>query len=348
MAIASQLVLIAVTAVTGYFIVKDISPSPLYDLIGAAMGLAIGYCVIKIEGKLKEIPLKIIIGTLVGITIGLSVANLFISRLLLTHAKDVPVTLPIYILLYFVMGYLGFRVGEEKSHTLDLSKLPLFGKMETGEGNKILDTSVIIDGRIADVCEAGFLEGTFIIPQFVLYEIQHIADLQDPVRKTRGRRGLEILHRLQMQTRIKVKIVDIDFPKLKDVDSKLIALAKSLQGKVVTNDYNLNKVAELQGISVLNLNELATALKPAILPGEQLSIRIVKDGKEYGQGVGYLDDGTMVVVDDSKKLMGKTVDVVVTSLLQTTSGRMIFAKLKEQAEKEFYFPEDYNYEEQVR
>ena len=349
MAIASQLVLIAVTAVTGYFIVKDISPSPLYDLIGAALGLAAGYLVIKIEGKLKEIPLKIIIGTLVGITIGLSVANLFISRLLLTHAKDVPVTLPIYILIYFVMGYLGFRVGEEKSHTIDLSKLPLFGKKEeTGEGNKILDTSVIIDGRIAEVCEAGFLEGTFIIPQFVLYEIQHIADLQDPVRKTRGRRGLEILHRLQKQTQIKVKIVDVDFPKLKDVDSKLIALAKSLRGKVVTNDYNLHKVAELQGISVLNLNELATALKPAILPGEQLSIRIVKDGKEYGQGIGYLEDGTMVVVDDSKKLMGKTVEVVVTSLLQTTSGRMIFGKLKEQAEKEFYFPEDYNYEEHVR
>ncbi len=186
------------------------------------------------------------------------------------------------------MGYLGFRIGEKKSHTLDLSKVPLFGTMEASEGNKILDTSAIIDGRIADVCEAGFIEGTFIIPQFVLYEIQHIADLQDPVRKTRGRRGLEILHRLQKQTQIKVKIVDIDFPKLKDVDSKLIALAKSLQGKIVTNDYNLNKVAELQGISVLNMNELATALKPAILPGEQLNIRIVKEGKEYGQGIGYL------------------------------------------------------------
>jgi uncharacterized protein YacL len=192
------------------------------------------------------------------------------------------------------------------------------------------------------------MEGTFIIPQFVLYEIQHIADLQDPVRKTRGRRGLEMLHRLQKQTQIKVKIVDVDFPKQKDVDSKLIALAKSLQGKIITNDYNLNKVAELQGISVLNMNELAAALKPAILPGEQLNIRIVKEGKEYGQGIGYLDDGTMVVVDDSKKLIGKTVDVVVTSLLQTTSGRMIFGKLKEQAEKGLYFPEDYNYEEHAR
>src|SRR5208283_4381237 len=340
--------MVTVTAVAGYFIVKDIAPNPLYDLIGAALGLVLGYLVIKLEEKLKEIPLKIIIGTLLGITIGLFVTNLFISRLLLTHAKDVPITLPIYILLYFVMGYLGFRIGEKKSHTLDLSKVPIFGKTEESEGNKILDTSAIIDGRIADICETGFIEGAFIIPQFVLYEIQHIADLQDPVRKTRGRRGLDILHRLQKQNRVKVKIVDVDFPRLKDVDSKLIALAKSLQGKIVTNDYNLNKVAELQGISVLNMNELATALKPAILPGELFPVKIVKEGKEYGQGIGYLDDGTMVVVDDARKLLGKTADVVVTSLLQTTSGRMIFAKLKEAAEKEFYFPEDYNYEEHVR
>ena len=348
MSIISQIVLIAVTAVTGYFIAKEMFGGTLYGLLGSALGLVLGYLVIKIEERLKEIPLKIIIGTLVGVTIGLFMTNLFISKLLLTHAKDVPITLPIYILLYFVMGYLGFTIGEKKSHTLDLSRVPIFGKSEEMEGNKILDTSVIIDGRIADICEAGFIEGTFIIPQFVLYEIQHIADLQDPVRKTRGRRGLEILHKLQKQTRIKVKIVDIDFPRLKDVDSKLIALAKSLQGKIVTNDYNLNKVAELQGISVLNMNELATALKPAILPSEMLSIKIVKEGKEYGQGIGYFDDGTMVVVDDARKLIGKTIDVVVTSLLQTTSGRMIFAKLKEAAEKEFYFPEDYNYEEHVR
>jgi len=346
--IISQIVLIAVTAVTGYFIVDEMFGSALYGLVGAALGLALGYLVIKVEEKLKEIPLKIIIGTLVGITVGLFIANLFISKLLLTHAKDVPITLPIYILLYFVMGYLGFRIGEKKSHTLDLSKVPIFGKTEESEGNKILDTSAIIDGRIADICETGFIEGAFIIPQFVLYEIQHIADLQDPVRKTRGRRGLDILHRLQKQNRVKVKIVDVDFPRLKDVDSKLIALAKSLQGKIITNDYNLNKVAELQGISVLNMNELATALKPAILPAEQFSVKIVKEGKEYGQGIGYLDDGTMVVVDEARKLIGKTADVVVTSLLQTTSGRMIFAKLKEAAEKEFYFPEDYNYEEHVR
>ena len=348
MTIISQIVLIAVTAVTGYFIVDEMFGSALYGLVGSALGLVLGYLVIKVEEKLKEIPLKIIIGTLVGLTVGLFIANLFISKLLLTHAKDVPITLPIYILLYFVMGYLGFRIGEKKSHTLDLSKLPIFGKTEESEGNKILDTSAIIDGRIADICETGFIEGAFIIPQFVLYEIQHIADLQDPVRKVRGRRGLDMLHRLQKQNRVKVKIVDVDFPRLKDVDSKLIALAKSLQGKTVTNDYNLNKVAELQGISVLNMNELATALKPAILPAEQFSVKIVKEGKEYGQGIGYLDDGTMVVVDEARKLIGKTADVVVTSLLQTTSGRMIFAKLKEAAEKEFYFPEDYNFEEHVR
>ena len=322
--------------------------STLYSWLGAVGGLIVGYLVIKLEEILKELQLKIILGTLVGMTIGLIVANLLISKLLLTHAKDVPITLPIYVLLYFVLGYLGFRIGEKKTQSLDLSKVPLFKKMEESEGNKILDTSTIIDGRIADICETGFIEGTFIIPQFVLYEIQHIADLQDPVKKTRGRRGLEILRRLQKQTSIRVKIVDYDFPKLKDVDSKLIALAKTLNGKIVTNDFNLNKVAELQGIEVLNMNELSTALKPAILPGEQLNIRIVKEGKEFGQGIGYLDDGTMVVVDDARKLLGKTVDVVVTSLLQTTSGRMIFGKLKEQAEKEFYFPEEYKLEEHAR
>jgi uncharacterized protein YacL len=347
--IVIQILLILVTTVTGYFIVREILGSTLYAWFGAVFGLALGYVVLKLEQKLKDIPLKTIIGTLLGVTISLFVTNLFISRLLLTHAKDIPITLPIYVLLYVVMGYLGFRIGERKSHTLDLSNVPLFKKMEESEGNKIIDTSTIIDGRIADVCETGFIEGTFIIPQFVLYEIQHIADLQDPIKKTRGRRGLEILHRLQKQTRVKVKILEVDFPKLKDVDSKLIALAKTLNGKVVTNDFNLNKVAELQGIAVLNMNELATSLKPAILPGEQMTIRIVKEGKEFGQGIGYLDDGTMIVVDEARKLIGKTVDVVVTSLLQTTSGRMIFAKLRERAEKEFYFPEDeYKFEEHVR
>jgi len=168
------------------------------------------------------------------------------------------------------------------------------------------------------------------------------------VKRTRGRRGLDVLHRLQKQTFVAVKIVDYDFPKLKDVDTKLIALAKKLDAKIITNDYNLNKVAEVQGIEVLNINQLATALKPALLPGELMNVKILKEGKEHGQGIGYLDDGTMVVVDDAKRLLGKSTDVIVTSVLQTTSGRMIFAKLKEQAEKEFYFPELYNIEDQSR
>jgi uncharacterized protein YacL len=346
--IISQIIMVVVTSVTGYFIFKEITGNAYHSLIGSALGLVLGYVVLKFEEKMQEIRLKIIVGTLVGITVGLFLANLFISKLLLTHAKDFPITLPIYVLLYSVMGYLGFRIGAKKSQTMDLSKVPLFGKNEESEGNKIVDTSAIIDGRIVELCETGFMEGTFIIPQFVLYEIQHIADQQDPLKRMRGRRGLDILHRLQKQTQIPVKIVDVDFPRLKDVDSKVIALAKTLNGRIVTNDYNLNKVAELQGIHVLNVNELATALKPAILPGEQLTIKIVKEGKEYGQGIGYLDDGTMVVANEGKKLLGKTVEVVVTSLLQTTSGRMIFSKLKDQAEKELDYPEEYNYEEQTK
>ncbi len=348
MSIIIQLLLVAVTTVSSYFIIKEIFNSSFLGLFGAICGLAFGYVILKVEEKLKDIPLKIIFGSLAGLLVSLLVANLFISRLLLTIIKDIPITLPIYILIYIVLGYLGFRIGEQKSHTLDLSKIPLFERMEESEHAKILDTSTIIDGRIADICETGFIEGTFIIPQFVLYEVQHIADHQDPVKKTRGRRGLDVLHRLQKQSFVKIKIVDVDFPKLKDVDTKLIALAKKTGAKIVTNDYNLNKVAELQGIEVLNMNQLATALRPAILPGEQMAIRILKEGKEYGQGIGYLDDGTMVVVDDARKLLGKSVDVVVTSVLQTTSGRMIFAKLREQAEKEFYFPEEYKLEEQVR
>ncbi len=348
MAILVQIILVAVTTVTGYFIFREIFAANLLGLVGAICGLALGYVILKIEEKFKDIPLRTIVGSLIGLTISLLVANLFVAKLLLTIMKDIPITLPIYILLYVVMGYLGFRIGERKSQTIDLSKVPLFDRIEGNESLKVLDTSIIIDGRIADVCEAGFIEGAFIIPQFVLYEIQHIADHQDAMKRARGRRGLEVLRRMQKQTLVKVRIVDYDFPMLQDVDSKLISLAKKLHAKIVTNDYNLNKVAELQGIEVLNMNQLAAALKPAILPGEQMGIKIVKEGKEHGQGIGYLDDGTMVVVDEARKLLGKTVDIVVTSVLQTTSGRMIFAKLKEQAEKEFYFSSEYKLEEQVR
>ncbi|HEX2967288.1 MAG TPA: PIN domain-containing protein [Syntrophorhabdaceae bacterium] len=348
MNIIFQIILVVVTTLAGYFIFKETFMSTVWASMGAVCGLVLGYVIIKMEDKLKNVSLKIIIGSLMGITISLLVANLFISNLLLALMKDIPITVPIYILIYVVIGYLGFKIGMEKSKTLDLSKVPLFDKLQDNEGAKILDTSTIIDGRIVDICETGFLEGTFIIPQFVLYEIQHIADHQDTIKRTRGRRGLDILHRLQKQTFLKVKIIDYDFPKLKDVDSKLIALAKRMSAKIVTNDYNLNKVAELQGIEVLNINQLATALRPPMLPGEQMNIKILKEGKEHGQGIGYLDDGTMIVVDDAKKLLGKSADVVVTSVLQTTSGRMIFARLREDPEKDIYFPGEYQQvEEQV-
>lgn len=343
-----QIILLTVTTLTGYFILKELLSSGIWALVGATCGLILGYVILKVEQKLRDISLKIILGSLIGVFVSLFVANLFVSQLLLALIKDIPITLPIYILFYFVLGYLGFVIGKEKSKTIDLSKIPLFDKLDENQDVKLLDTSTIIDGRIADICETGFMQGTFVIPQFVLYEMQHIADHQDTVRRTRGRRGLDVLHRLQKQTFVRVKIVDYDFPKLKDVDTKLIALAKRLGGKIITNDYNLNKVAELQGIEVLNINQLAASMRPAMLPGEQISTKILREGKEYGQGIGYLDDGTMVVVDDAKKNLGKTVDVVVTSVLQTTSGRMIFAKLKEQAEKDFIFPDEYQIEEQAR
>jgi len=199
---------------------------------------------------------------------------------------------------------------------------------------KILDTSVIIDGRIADLCETGFLEGAYVIPQFILQELQHIADSADPIKRARGRRGLDVLQRLQKMPNLKVHIVDDDFPAIKEVDSKLVALGKRISAKVVTNDLNLNKVSELQGVHVLNINQLCNALRPVVLPGESMRVFILKEGKESGQGIGYLDDGTMIVVDDARRWIGKNLDVVVTSVLQTAAGRMIFTRIREEPERE--------------
>ena len=193
----------------------------------------------------------------------------------------------------------------------------------------MLDTSVIIDGRIADVCETSFIDGTLVIPQFVLRELQLVADSSDPLKRNRGRRGLDILQRMQKMSNITVQIVEEDYPQLREVDLKLIELARAYEGKIVTNDFNLNKVAQLQGVPVLNINELANALKPVVLPGEIMRVFILKEGKEYNQGVAYLDDGTMVVVDNAKKMISKTIDISVTSVLQTTAGKMIFGKYDE-------------------
>jgi uncharacterized protein YacL len=231
------------------------------------------------------------------------------------------------------MAYIGLMVGAAKGDYLDLSALGgIFSDKTARRDLKILDTSVIIDGRIADVAETGFLTGTLIIPQFILRELQQVADSPDSSKRQRGRRGLDMLNRLQNNSSLDIQIVETDFPAVREVDLKLIELGKQLDAVIVTNDFNLNKVSQLRGVSVLNINELANALKPVVLPGEAMHVFILKEGKEYNQGVAYLDDGTMVVVDNARRLIGKNTDIAVTSVLQTTAGKMIFGRLCDEPE----------------
>lgn len=234
-------------------------------------------------------------------------------------------------------GFVGLRIGVVKQEEIAAGFAALLEKPKPisaapeakgFEEHKILDTSVIIDGRIADICKTGFIEGTLVIPEFVLEELQHIADSSDLLKRNRGRRGLDILNKIQKELDVKVLIYEGDFEEIGEVDSKLVKLAKALRGKVVTNDFNLNKVCELQGVSVLNINDLANAVKPVVLPGEEIIVQVIKDGKEHGQGVAYLDDGTMIVVEGGRDYIGTTMEVLVTSVLQTSAGRMIFAKPK--------------------
>jgi rRNA-processing protein FCF1 len=225
----------------------------------------------------------------------------------------------------------GIVMGARKGEWLEPARLAaLFRNAGPEKRYRILDTSVIIDGRIADVCETGFLDGTLVIPQFVLKELQLVADSADSLKRNRGRRGLDILQKIQKMAGVDVQISDVDFPEVREVDLKLIELARTMQGKIVTNDFNLNKVAQLRGVDVLNINELANSLKPVVLPGEVMKVFILKEGKEYNQGVAYLDDGTMVVVDNARKMISRTIDIVVTSVLQTTAGKMIFGRLGEE------------------
>jgi uncharacterized protein YacL len=300
---------------------------------GIALGVGCGIFALIVEKLLKKISIGRVIGGLAGLAIGLVFANLLIFPI----KRIIPEISIGSFVLNALFGYGGLLLGLKRGETLTISGLfRIFRGQGTDEHLKILDTSVIIDGRIAEVCEAGFLDGTFLIPQFILQELQYIADSPDSLKRARGRRGLDILHRVQKMAHITVKITDEDFPKIKEVDAKLVALARVHDAKVITNDFNLNKVAELQGVTVLNINELANALKPVVLPGETMRIFVIKEGKEYNQGVAYLDDGTMVVVENGRKLIGKNSEVTVTSVLQTTAGRMIFSKPKEEYEKEDY------------
>jgi len=300
---------------------------------GAIWGAGVGVTALILEYVLTKVGFGTVVGGLIGLSVGLLFAKLiyFPIKSIFTNIDGT------YIAVVFnaLFGYSGLLLGLRAGKDFTLSNIVKAFKTRTEEERaKIIDTSVIIDGRIADVCEAGFLEGPFIVPQFILQELQHIADSSDSLRRARGRRGLDVLHRIQKMSNITVKIVDEDFPKIKEVDAKLVALARLSGAKIITNDFNLNKVAELQWVTFLNLNELSNAVKPVVLPGETMNIFVVKEGKEFNQGVGYLDDGTMVVVDNARKLINQQIDVVVTSVLQTTAGRMIFAKLKEDAERE--------------
>lgn len=285
-----------------------------------------------IEVELQKVPASdIAIGSF-GLIVGLIIAYLLSQPFYKLEIQYLGVV--ISIVLYAIFGYLGMTVLTKKREDI-LSALPVIsrksGKETGGKGRKgsypkILDTSVIIDGRIADICNTGFIEGPLVIPEFVLEELQHIADSSDDLKRNRGRRGLDILHRIQKELDIEVIIHDKKFSEEKEVDSKLLKLTKMLDGKILTNDYNLNKVAEVQSISVLNINDLANAVKPIVLPGEEMVVQVIKDGKESGQGLAYLDDGTMIVVENGRKYIGKTIEVLVTSVLQTSAGRMIFAK----------------------
>lgn len=313
---------------------------------GAAIGGGIGFLIAPycmrllwrfshwVEARLNKMPLNQVGAGAVGLIIGL-----ILSNLLGTTFQHIPVV-GSYIpgILSIVLGYLGMNIAVHKREEIFVA-LPWFAKDKAGKDVKaieteevaplkILDTSVIIDGRIADICSSGFLEGALLVPVFVLAELQHIADSSDSLKRNRGRRGLDVLNRMQKEYGQLIRIENRDFDDVAEVDAKLVRLAQVIKAKIVTNDYNLNKVAELQGVAVLNINELSNAVKPVVLPGEEMVVHVVKDGKESGQGVAYLDDGTMIVVEAGRRHIGETIGVAVTSVLQTSAGRMIFAKPK--------------------
>jgi uncharacterized protein YacL len=306
-------------------------PFGLQNLPAGGAGLALGLFVVLFELRIRQVSLKRLIGAAAGSVLGIVGAyliSLILSRALTGESSTLAF---LQLLILLLMSYVGLIVGANKGEMLNLAALGgLFGGEKVSKQSfKILDTSVIIDGRIADIAETGFLDGVLVVPQFVLRELQLVADSADSMKRNRGRRGLDVLQRIQKMAHLNVQILEEDFPHVKEVDLKLIELARLYDCKVVTNDFNLNKVAQLHGVDVLNINELANSLKPIVLPGEIMRVFILKEGKEYNQGVAYLDDGTMVVVDNAKRMISKTIDITVTSVLQTTAGKMIFGRFDE-------------------
>jgi uncharacterized protein YacL len=316
-------------AAVGYaaFQLQPLAASGL--VANVSFGLALALLIVVFEIRLKDTSVTHMLGALLGGAIGLAAAKTLGDSLNWANHADGRVVF-LHSMILIALPYVGLVMGARRGDWLEPANLVnLFRPAGPRRRYKVLDTSVIIDGRIADICETGFVDGTLVIPQFVLKELQLVADSSDSMKRNRGRRGLDILQKIQKMAGVDVVVSDVDFPEIREVDLKLIELARTLQGKIVTNDFNLNKVAQLRGVDVLNINELANSLKPVVLPGELMKVFILKEGKEYNQGVAYLDDGTMVVVDNARKAIGKTIEVVVTSVLQTTAGKMIFGRFVE-------------------
>lgn len=328
-----RLLLVVACSVSGYLLASHLPITHTLGIwikwVGALAGFIFALLALSIEKIIKKAPLKVIFGGTFGLFLGLVIAQLL--GYAFSGLQNSAVRISISVILSCVFGYMGLVLGGKKVEEFRWPGWGFFAKgSQKKDGGKILDTSVIIDGRVADICETDFLEGPLVIPQFILQELQHIADSADSLKRARGRRGLDILNRMQKGDTVEVKVVDDDYPDIKEVDAKLIALGREMNAKIVTNDFNLNKVAQLQGVPVLNINQLANALKPMVLPGEVLHLQIMREGKEQGQGVAYLDDGTMVVVENASRHLGEEVEASVTSILQTTAGRMIFTTLKEE------------------
>lgn len=317
------LVLVACPAIVYFQITKETK--------GVVIGLWVGVGLVVIELILEWISLITLVSGVLGASAGMIMGKLLDYVAFQVGNPEFYASWDQYsVLRYFAFGILGMFVTVRKIlpeiDTLDKDILSLAKRR--GSEMKVLDTSAIIDGRVVDVCETRFVAGSLIVPRFVLNELQYQADSSDGMKRARGRRGLDILARLQENPDIPLKIIDKDIPEMDDTSAKVVRLAKQLGGKVFTTDFNINKIAALEGVAVLNVNDLANALKPVVLPGESMSIFVMKEGKERQQGVGYLDDGTMVVIEEGKDSIGERIEVTVTSILQTSQGRMIFGKFQ--------------------
>ena len=332
MGVEFWLVRLFITACTTALCYK-LAPFGLRGLSAASVGFLLALVILLAELRLRRAEIGGLLGGAVGTVLGMFAALLVTLVIARTDEPEPTKTFLEYAAL-FAFAYLGLVLGSERGGELKASSAVerITGQPVTSEPMKLLDTSVLIDGRIADVCEAHFLDGVLGVPQFVLHELQLVADSADSLKRQRGRRGLEVLQRMQKMPQVDVRILEQEPSQADDVDHKLVELARRLGAKIVTNDFNLNKVATVQGLAVLNVNQLANALKPVVLPGEPMRVLILREGKEPNQGVAYLDDGTMVVVDGGRRLINKSVDIKVTSVHQTTAGKMIFGRLDDRQE----------------